>query len=352
MTQLTDHKPPAPSAHSVPAMVTSCPDGITWCIGDPETHVDPREHIHRGPERSLNRSDGTPVLTYQVEQWDDDAPEVTIGDADKPGLDSAASTALADEMIRFAAGLRADARLLPAARDAGDEPVPYTLTPDAHAELGSRRRPGARELNDLVAAHKLRVHVADGARARALMETILVGQDTLIVPPGQDPGETYTQACAALVAQCAGAPPAEPEPRSFTVNVQARDGGGTHTEHCPRWCTSDHRGDRDSEHGTFLCDIWHRGGHAGLPMRVVDGRSAQADEVLVANLSAIPYSSNPKERVPHVSVELIEGLDMWVDEMGPQAFAAFIDSLAGHVERLRGVHAQLVQACAEWEAER
>ncbi|GAA4663034.1 DUF6907 domain-containing protein [Streptomyces youssoufiensis] len=108
-----------------------CPDGIRFCLGDPWDHADPREHVHRGPTRSLDLTDGSPVLTTQVEQFDDDAPGLVIGDGTKPTLGPGAVLALADAAERLAVGLRADARLLAdltTGREAVDEPVPYTLT--------------------------------------------------------------------------------------------------------------------------------------------------------------------------------------------------------------------------------
>ena len=62
------------------------------------------------------------------------------------------------------------------------------------------------------------------------------------------------------------------------------------------------------------------------------------------SISTRPYALEPEEGVPHVKVEFDE--DVWTPPMDPAAFAVFIDRLAGHVEHLRNLHAQLVTAVA------
>lgn len=62
---------------------TRCPDGITWCLGNPAHHADPREHRHEGPEYGLNGSyvDGNPtesIAAFQIVQWDDREPHLVF----------------------------------------------------------------------------------------------------------------------------------------------------------------------------------------------------------------------------------------------------------------------------------
>lgn len=71
---------------------TRCPDGITWCLGDPADHADPREHRHEGPEYGLtgsyvDRKWTESLVAFQIAQWDDDEPRLVFqSDGTWPGL--------------------------------------------------------------------------------------------------------------------------------------------------------------------------------------------------------------------------------------------------------------------------
>ncbi|WP_322984651.1 DUF6907 domain-containing protein [Streptomyces sp. S584] len=64
-----------------------CPDGRLWCTADPASHADPREHIHRGPEISMNGAYGFDVMAFHLLQWNDDEVELAfVGAGDWPDL--------------------------------------------------------------------------------------------------------------------------------------------------------------------------------------------------------------------------------------------------------------------------
>lgn len=81
---------------SAGALAPACPDGITFCLGDPDTHGDPREHIHHGPAHSMSGTFGKSLVEFSLVQWHDGKPELEfVGDGqwDTLNLDQA------DELI-------------------------------------------------------------------------------------------------------------------------------------------------------------------------------------------------------------------------------------------------------------
>lgn len=91
-----------PVTESGPAATpAACPDGITWCEGNPANHADPREHRHEGPEYGLTGSYVDPhwnksLVAFQIAQWDDDQPRLVFqSDGTWPDL----GLSEADELI-------------------------------------------------------------------------------------------------------------------------------------------------------------------------------------------------------------------------------------------------------------
>ncbi|MDX5572897.1 MULTISPECIES: DUF6907 domain-containing protein [Streptomyces] len=65
-----------------------CPDGRLWCTGDPDSHADPREHIHRGHEIAMHGVYGFDVMAFHLTQMDDDPVRLAfVGMGDWPDLD-------------------------------------------------------------------------------------------------------------------------------------------------------------------------------------------------------------------------------------------------------------------------
>ncbi|MEU0809543.1 hypothetical protein [Streptomyces sp. NPDC005970] len=266
MSKLTQASAPAPTDRPVPAMVAddttpTCPGGRTWCLGVPGDHSDPREHIHRGPYHSITGSYGRDLLTFNLEQFDDDQPGICfVSDGLWPTLD------------------------LPA--------VDQLITDTAqHLD-------------------KLR-----GARDQ-------------------------------LAAIEQGTPAAPAEPRTFTFPL--RD-GSTLTETCPPGCTTDHQ--PQTERPQFLSDIWHHiGDEAVLPLTVFDAEDGSVeDRFLAAQVTVSPHGHAARLRVPHVSLDIAQDYSV-MEGMTPDELGTVINKLAAHVDQLRGVHAQLVRARADWQA--
>ena len=130
--------------------------------------------------------------------------------------------------------------------------------------------------------------------------------------------------------------------RTWTFESPARLGFTTvFTQVCPAFCESVHREGAIE----FPEDVWHQTYGSSVELTLAKG-SEQAEPywVLQSSISTRPYALEPEERVPHVKVEFDE--DVWTPPMDPAAFAVFIDRLAGHVEHLRDLHAQLATAVA------
>lgn len=64
-----------------------CPDGRLWCTGDPASHADPREHVHRGHEIAMHGAYGFDVMAFHLLQWNDNEVELAfVGMGDWPDL--------------------------------------------------------------------------------------------------------------------------------------------------------------------------------------------------------------------------------------------------------------------------
>ncbi|MGW2258983.1 DUF6907 domain-containing protein [Streptomyces sp. NPDC001780] len=87
---------------------TACPGGRRWCEGRPADHSDPREQIHQGPDHFITVFDGERVLEFQLTQWDDDAPGLTVqGSGQADVLDLGQVDALITSEAAHLAALRA-----------------------------------------------------------------------------------------------------------------------------------------------------------------------------------------------------------------------------------------------------
>lgn len=133
------------------------------------------------------------------------------------------------------------------------------------------------------------------------------------------------------------------KPRTWTKRLHQ---GGTHTETCTTWCTSGHRGDIESAGGSRE-DIWHRLDVDGVELPIgVNLYEAVDMPVLTGSLTVSPYSEDHRRRVPTAAVEILEG--EWVEHLDPDGLQAVIDKVRSQADRLQAMHAQLVQARAEW----
>lgn len=145
------------------------------------------------------------------------------------------------------------------------------------------------------------------------------------------------------------------EPGTWTITLH---GGGQITGHQPTWCTEQHDAhDLDPDRVRLaLTDLTHVTYFDGMPIKVyvpghaADGKAGLYEEnVLGGNITANPYSDTSARRQPVVNLEVVE--DFWMENLGPDELADVVAKLRQQADRLDGVHAQLVQARAEWAAQ-
>ncbi|QKV94239.1 hypothetical protein HUT19_22800 [Streptomyces sp. NA02950] len=144
--------------------------------------------------------------------------------------------------------------------------------------------------------------------------------------------------------------PAAPQPAAPPTWTMRTHDGDEHTETCPTWCTTTEIHQRETESTIHPSDIWHQSDHVAMPLVLTESRETYEDLVLIADVAVIPHADEAEQRIPHVNMQMIGDQDFWTGPMGPDEFGAVIDKLAAHVDQLRAVHAQLVQARADWQA--
>lgn len=89
-----------------------CPDGITWCIGAPDGHADPREHRHESREYTLagrylqDPDAGCSTANVYLSSWDADTPRLVFqGTGLWPDLDLPQADELVDDSVTWLIGL-------------------------------------------------------------------------------------------------------------------------------------------------------------------------------------------------------------------------------------------------------
>lgn len=91
-----------------PEPMGTCPDGRSWCTGAASDHSDPREHIHKGPEQSMNGAYGYEVMAAYLVQFDDGEPELAfVGAGDWTELDIEQASELIEHTAAHLDRLRA-----------------------------------------------------------------------------------------------------------------------------------------------------------------------------------------------------------------------------------------------------
>lgn len=123
----------------------------------------------------------------------------------------------------------------------------------------------------------------------------------------------------------------------------AADIQGTH-DRAP-WCTDSHE---DGE--AFLSDVCcyrYYDGAAPVPM-FWPGKDAGTEQTSLLSplMDVRPFSDTEARRGPVVNVAVVE--DHVVEDMGPDELEAFIATVRAQCDVLDQVHADLVQARAEW----
>ncbi|MGW6604237.1 DUF6907 domain-containing protein [Streptomyces sp. NPDC055036] len=119
--------------------------------------------------------------------------------------------------------------------------------------------------------------------------------------------------------------------------------GGQIMETCPSFCTDSHHNDDIGA----LDDLQHGVEFDGLELAAFGVEDGAAKwPVLAGRINVDPYNEDAKRQVPHVN--LSDFKDEVMECLSPDEFAATIAKLRAHCDTLEKVHAQLVQARAEY----
>ncbi|MFD5483788.1 DUF6907 domain-containing protein [Streptomyces hawaiiensis] len=93
---------------------TTCPDGVSFCDGDPGDHEDPREHFHHGPftamgaHRPYAGRHGDGIMAFHLSQVNGETPGLDfVAGGDWPTLDLGEVDELISDMSGHLAKLRA-----------------------------------------------------------------------------------------------------------------------------------------------------------------------------------------------------------------------------------------------------
>ncbi|MEU3193166.1 hypothetical protein ABZ686_21590 [Streptomyces sp. NPDC006992] len=187
--------------------------------------------------------------------------------------------------------------------------------------------------DDLDAAG-LRIHAA---RIAAFARQVLLTADELDAGGGR------------LVAN----PESEQKRRTWTI---AFDEGGSISGYLPPWAE---RSSTDAyaekklrpDRLGLLVDIDHWLSVEGVEMNVAGpgfDDPAEPEELFRGHLQVRPFDKEPRARVPHVDLQVVDG--RWMENLTPADLTEISDKLRLQAERLDQVRAQLVQARADWEA--
>ncbi|WEH18402.1 hypothetical protein [Streptomyces sp. VNUA24] len=94
--------------------VTSCPDGVSFCTGDPADHEDPNERIHHGPFTAMGAQcpyagrHGDGIMAFHLSQVNDGRPGLDfVAGGDWPTLDLGEVDELISDLSAHLAKLRA-----------------------------------------------------------------------------------------------------------------------------------------------------------------------------------------------------------------------------------------------------
>lgn len=118
------------------ATPTACPGGITWCLGEPANHADPREHRHEGPEYGLTGSyvDGNwtkSLVAFQIAQWDGGEPRLVFqSDGTWPDLGLSGVDELIGDAVPWLVQLFATRRRLAIELSPNRSKVPFAESED------------------------------------------------------------------------------------------------------------------------------------------------------------------------------------------------------------------------------
>ncbi|MDI5964829.1 DUF6907 domain-containing protein [Streptantibioticus silvisoli] len=149
-------------------------------------------------------------------------------------------------------------------------------------------------------------------------------------------------------------------PASAPVELRKHDltlnsGGPSQTVVCPSWCTKSH-----SESLVFWEELEHEGALvAGFPLRAVadaNGGKPASFQMFEAEIRQVPFSADPRSTVPAATVAVMTSDSdlgaVALEGLAPEELMVVIDRMRSSVAELTQIHAQLVEARAEFNRAR
>jgi hypothetical protein len=142
--------------------------------------------------------------------------------------------------------------------------------------------------------------------------------------------------------------------RRWTITTE---NGLTIDGHLPPWATGD-PSETDVPLAQFsgrLEDLGHCRYYAGLRLDAANlseptGRYQGPAAILCPQLDVRPYSDDPAERVPTVTVEISEGSDVWIEHLDPAGVRELAEKLRAQAAVLDRAADDLDAARADWAA--
>ncbi|MFF2437937.1 DUF6907 domain-containing protein [Streptomyces sp. NPDC058107] len=139
-----------------------------------------------------------------------------------------------------------------------------------------------------------------------------------------------------------GCAPAPAEDRTIAYPLR---GGGILVEACPSWCVKDHAD--EIEHGIYAADLTHEGEEVSLGFTTTEG---ERDVVLAARITQWPHSDADGSEAPHMALLPVAGSGETLGYLTPDQVDTEIRRVEKHLQALRALNEQLVEArAADWD---
>ncbi|MFC8433721.1 DUF6907 domain-containing protein [Streptomyces sp. NPDC057253] len=151
-----------------------------------------------------------------------------------------------------------------------------------------------------------------------------------------------TTASTATLHPTAQRTPTTPSPWSFTSSETGQSLKVT----CLPGCTINH--DNDRETPTHPVDVfcWTQGNRDAVTLPVDTTGTPEDFRILTAFIEVQPFAAELARRLPFAVVEVLD--EHYISPLDPDGLETVINTLAGRLDNLRRVHAELVQRRAEY----
>ncbi|TKA13206.1 DUF6907 domain-containing protein [Actinacidiphila oryziradicis] len=132
-------------------------------------------------------------------------------------------------------------------------------------------------------------------------------------------------------------------PRTWTFTN--RNTGKPTTFTCMTGCIIDHSD--NIARPTFAEDVWCQTPRENVTLPLNTNGHPEEFRVLGSEIRVMPFSATIAERLPHVTIEMID--DHYIEGLDPDGLATVIRTLAERLDSLKDRHAQLVQVRADYQ---